>query len=96
MYCKSGNFRENFIFANIVQRHIYGAKYSRLGYDFSISVNESDFAILRGFYFHETSHAFAKIKPSRKFLNLQYLIEGLLDRDLLPVESLCCVLELHY
>ena len=39
-YCKSGNFRENFIFANSVKNHICDATYSRLGHDFSISVND--------------------------------------------------------
>ena len=39
-FCKSGNFRENFIFANSAQRHICEAIYSRLGHDFSISVNK--------------------------------------------------------
>ena len=37
-YCKSGNFRENFIFANSVKNHICDAKYSRIGHDFSISL----------------------------------------------------------
>ena len=39
-----------------------------------ISKRQSDFVILRGFYFHKTSkiRSFAKIKPLRKFLNLQY------------------------
>ena len=32
-------FRENFIFANSVKRHICDAKYSRLEHDFPISVN---------------------------------------------------------
>ena len=34
----------------------------------------SDFAISRGFYFHETSHmrSFAKMKSSRKFPILKY------------------------
>ena len=70
-YCNSGNFRENFIFANSDIKHICDAKNSRLVHDFPIS----DFAISRGFDFHETSHmrSFAKIKPSRKFTNLQYI-----------------------
>ena len=40
-----------------------------------INKRQSDFAISRGFYFHETSHmrSFGKIKSSRKFPNLQYL-----------------------
>ena len=40
-----------------------------------INKRQSDFAISRGFYFHETSHmrSFAKIKSSRKFPNLQYV-----------------------
>ena len=37
--CKSGNFRENFIFAICVKRHICDAKKSRLGHDLPISVN---------------------------------------------------------
>ena len=32
-YCKSGNFREKFIFANSVKIHICGFKISRLGPD---------------------------------------------------------------
>ena len=39
----------------------------RLGH---ISVKDSYLSIWRGFYFHES---FAKIKPSRKFPNLQFL-----------------------
>ena len=37
-------------------------------------LRQSDFAILRGFRFHETSpmRIYGKIKPSRKFPNLQY------------------------
>ena len=40
-----------------------------------ISKRQSNFAIWRGFYFHETSHMriFAEIKFSRKFPNLQYI-----------------------
>ena len=37
-YCKSGNFRENFIFANSVKRHTCDRKISRLWYDLPISV----------------------------------------------------------
>ena len=39
-----------------------------------ISRRQRDFAISRGFYFHETSQmrSFAKLKLSRKFPNLQY------------------------
>ena len=69
LYSKFGNFRENFIYANNVKRHLCDVKKSRLKHDLHISVN--DRAISRGFYFHETSHirSFAKIKPSRKFPN---------------------------
>ena len=75
-YCRFGNFRENFIFANSIKIHISGVKYSRLRQDLPISI--IDKVILpfsRGFYFHETSHmrSFAKIKSSRKFPNLQYV-----------------------
>ena len=39
-YCKSGNFRENFIFVNRVKKHICGVNNSRLGHDVPISVND--------------------------------------------------------
>ena len=39
-YCKFGNFRENFIFANSVKRHICDVKNSRLSHDLHISVND--------------------------------------------------------
>ena len=73
LYCKFGNFREHFIFANSVKRDICHIKNSRLGHDIPTSVNDSDIAISRGFYFHETSHmrSFAKITLA-KFPNFQY------------------------
>ena len=40
MYCKFGNFRENFIFANGVKRHICDVKNSRQRHDLPISVND--------------------------------------------------------
>ena len=38
--CKSENFRKNFIFANRVNRHIWGVKNSPLGHDVPKSVND--------------------------------------------------------
>ena len=38
-YCKSENFRENFIFANSVKRHICDIKNLRLWHSFPRSVN---------------------------------------------------------
>ena len=89
-YCKFENFRENYIFANGVKRHICDVKNSLLVTELSTSENDrviSPFregfilAKLRGFYFGETSHprSFAKIqnvKPSRKFPNLQYIAKN--------------------
>ena len=48
----------------------------------SVNKRQSDSAISRGFYFHETSHmrSFAKFKPSRKFPNLQYIADMCDDR----------------
>ena len=76
-YCRFGKFRDNYIFANSIKRHISDVKNSPLRQDLPISIKDSDFAISRGFYFHETSHmrSFAKIKWSQKFLNLQYLTQ---------------------
>ena len=72
-YCKFGNFPENFIFTNSFKRHVFDAQNLCLRHDLPISVNNSDFAISVGFYFHETLHmqSFTKIKPSQKFPNLQ-------------------------
>ena len=39
-YCKSGKFRENFIFAICVKRHICDAKNSRIWHDLPKSVND--------------------------------------------------------
>ena len=44
-YCKFGNFRDNFIFANSMKKHICDVKKSRLGHNLPSSV----FAILRGY-----------------------------------------------
>ena len=57
-YCRFGNFRENFIFANSIKRHIINVKKSPLRQGLPIYINKrhSDFAISQGFNFHETSH----------------------------------------
>ena len=39
-YCKFGNFRENFNFANSVNRHAYDVKKSRTVHYLPISVND--------------------------------------------------------
>ena len=53
IYCKFGNFHENFIFTNCVKRHICHVKNPRLGHDLSTPVN--DRVISQGFFlFHET------------------------------------------
>ena len=78
IYYKFGNFRDYSIFVNSVKRHIWDVKNSRLGHYLAISLNDRviSLAILREFYFHETSHlqSSTKIEPSRKFPNLQYAI----------------------
>ena len=79
--CKFVNFREHFIFANSIKRHICHIQISRLGHNLHISVKDRViFAILGGFYFHETSHvrSFAKINPPENFRILQYLNLSLL------------------
>ena len=40
LYCKSGNFRDNFIFTNSVKRHIYDVKSLQLGHDKPIAGND--------------------------------------------------------
>ena len=54
----------NILFSRIALKDFFFTLESLLGHD----LPTSDFAISRGFYFHETSHrSFAKIKHSRKF-----------------------------
>ena len=55
-----GNFRKNFIFTKSIKRYISDVKNSRLRQNLPISINDSDFAISRGFYFHETLHVSQK------------------------------------
>ena len=40
VYCRFGNFRENFIFANSIKRHISDERNSRLRQDLPISIND--------------------------------------------------------
>ena len=56
LYCKSGNFCENFIFAESVKRRICDTKNSPLGHDLPASVNDRVISpFLEDFIFHETS-----------------------------------------
>ena len=41
IYCKFGNFRDNFLFTNSVKRHICDIKKLQLGLDFPTSVNDT-------------------------------------------------------
>ena len=51
-YCRLGNFREKFIFANSIKRHISDVKSSRLRQDLPISINDRVILPLRvGFIF---------------------------------------------
>ena len=47
-YCRFGNFRENFIFANSIKRHISDVKNWRLRQDLPISINERVILPFRG------------------------------------------------
>ena len=77
---KIRNFRENSIFANSIKIHICDVRNSRVGHDLPTSVNDSGFAISRGFIFAKVlfsrNFAYAKFrenKPPRKFPNLQQI-----------------------
>ena len=72
MYTKFRNFRDNFVFAKSIKRHLSDAQNSRLRHDLLISVNNRVIMLFREgyFYFHETSHMrnFAKISEFSVFL----------------------------
>ena len=69
-------FARILFFVNSDKRHICDVKKfaNRVWFNY-ISKWQSDCAKLRGLHFHETllMRDFAKIKPARKFLNLQYI-----------------------
>ena len=58
--CKFGNFRENFIFANSVERHTCDVKNSRQGHDLPLSIKDRS----RRFYkcIHDVNDHFAGSK----------------------------------
>ena len=67
IYCKIGNFRESFIFANSVKRHIFDAQSSQLRHDLHLSVNNGvNLLFCEGFILHETLHIFVKKKTLTK------------------------------
>ena len=73
-YCRFGNFRENFIFANSVKRHICDAQSWRQRHDLNVSVNNRLNLIFReGFIFTKLRIC----EVSRKFPNLQYSIQNM-------------------
>ena len=59
-YCKYGNFRENFIFAKSVKRHICDYQNSQLGHDLPISVNDRAISTFREDFICEVSR---KLNP---------------------------------
>ena len=74
-YCKSGNFRENFIFVNSVKLHICDVKHLQLGHD-PISVNDILISPFRE-DFISRNFAFAKFrgnKPLAKILEFTVMI----------------------
>ena len=74
-YCKFEYFRENFIFANSANIHISDVKNSWLGHYLSTPVNNRGILpFLEGLIFTNL-RSFAKIKPSQKFPNLQYIYD---------------------
>ena len=72
-YCRFGNFRKNFIFANSIKRHISNKKNSWLSQNLPISINDR---VILPFPEGEVSR---KIKSSRKFPNLQYYTDAYSD-----------------
>ena len=62
--CKFGNFRENFIFANSLKRHIYPVKNSRLWHYIPTSVKDKELLPFREGLFSRNS-ASAKFRENK-------------------------------
>ena len=93
MYCKFGNFREHFIFANSAKRHICDVKESRLWHDLPISVNDRMISPYREDFIFTKMRSFAKINPRENFANLEY--PNIIDdhMTLYPVAEVMSVLK---
>ena len=74
LYCRFGNFLENFVFANSVTRHISGVLILQLWHDLRLSVNYRVISPFCGDFTFRKLRSFMKIKPSQKFPNRQYLL----------------------
>ena len=61
------------VFANSVKRHICYLKNSQLRHDLPISVNYGVISPFREVFIFTKLRSFAKVKPSGKFPNLQYM-----------------------
>ena len=61
LYCKFGNFRDNFIFANSVKTHICDVENSRQGRDLPISVNDRVISPIREDFIFTKLRIFSKI-----------------------------------
>ena len=69
----NSEFFARILFSLIALKDIFATFNLRPGHDLHISVKGRVILPYCEFYFHKTSHmrSYAKIKPSRKFLNLQ-------------------------
>ena len=63
-YYKFRHFRDNFIFANSIKRHIFDVEKSRLGHDLLTSVTDR---VISPFHEGLFSRSFAKINPRENF-----------------------------
>ena len=68
-YCKFGNFRENFIFAKSVKRHICDFQNSQLGHGLPISVNDRVVSTFRENFFSR-NFAYAKLRENKTLAKL--------------------------
>ena len=69
VYCKSGNFRDNFIFANNVKWHICEVKNLRLGYDQPTSVKDREISPFREVLF-SWNFAYAKFRENKTLMKI--------------------------
>ena len=85
-YCKFGNFRENFIFANSVKRHICDVKNSRLRHDIPISVNDRVISPFR------EDFVFTKLRENKTLAKISEFTVGVKIRghkESYPVVNFC-------
>ena len=87
LYCKFGNFRENFIFAKNVKRQKSDTQNSRLRHDLHVLVNSRLNLLFREGFFSR-NFAYAKFRENKTLAKIsEFTVMNIYDR--IPINHFC-------